>query len=135
MLFVMKKIFISVIAVFYLSVTSGLVINMHFCMGQFSSVTFNHDADHEDGQGNKCGMKKLKNNCCTEEVTTLKLNDVHEASTFSFALASITSHVPEKQIVLHEPEQGISAIPVTDYFSPPPNTLNKVYLDINVFRI
>ena len=131
----MKKILISVIAVFYLSVTSGLVINMHYCMGQFSSVTFSHDDNHQDGTCDKCGMNKLKNHCCTDEVTTLKLNDVHEASTFSFGLASITSLVPEKQTVLHEPEQGISAIPVTDYFSPPPNTLNKVYLDINVFRI
>lgn len=131
----MKNVLISVIAVFYLAVTSGMVINMHYCMGQFSSVTFSHDNDHKVDNCDKCGMSKTKNHCCTDEITTMKLSDVHEVSTFSFVLASLSTFVPDQQTVLHEPEQGISAIPATDYFSPPPKALNKVYLDINVFRI
>ncbi len=131
----MKKIFISVIAVFYLAVTSGMVMNIHYCMGKISSVTFNHDADHEDGSCSKCGMSKTENHCCKDEVKTVKLSDSHQSSSLAFELSSLRSAVPVQFIDLQVPEQGVSPVPSAGYYSPPLNTLNKVYLDINVFRI
>jgi hypothetical protein len=130
----LKKVLISIIAVFYLVVTTGLVMNIHYCMGKISSVTFSHEKDHDDGTCSKCGMSKTGNHCCKDDVKTVKLNDSHQASAFAFELASISATTPEHLTLLHESEQGLSAIPSTDYFSPP-KPLNKLYRDINVFLI
>lgn len=128
----MKKIVILTISVFYLAATAGVVVNMHYCMGSISSISFSYDAD---GSCNKCGMNKTEGHCCTNEVITLKLNSVQQAPTFSFSLSSLSAAIPVQQQALHEPLQGISVAPATDYFSPPPNVLNKVYISIQVFRI
>lgn len=130
-----RKIFISIIAVFYFAVTSGMVMNIHYCMGKISSVTFNHDADQEDGTCGKCGMSKTENHCCKDEVTTVKLTDSHKTSFIAFKLSSLRSIVTFQSIDLQTPEQGLSAIPSSEYYPPSANTLNKVYLAVNVFRI
>lgn len=122
-------------AVFYLAFTSGVVMNVHYCMGMVSSVTFSHERDHDDGTCSKCGMKKTENHCCRDEVKTVRLNDSHQASSFAFELASVSAETPEHFTLLHEPRQGLSVIPSTGYFSPPPETLNKVYRRIHVFLI
>ncbi len=130
-----KKLILSMIAVFYLAATSGMVINVHYCMGKVSSITFNDETDHNDGECDKCGMVKTENHCCKDEITTGKMNDSHQTSTVAFELAAASSAAPVRITVLSDPEQGQSAIPLLTYFSPPPRVLNRVYLDVNVFRI
>ena len=132
---VLKKLFISMIALLYLSATSGMVMNVHYCMGKISSISFGHEKDHNDGTCDKCGMLKTENHCCKDEVSEVKLNDVHETSTVAFELSDITSIQPVKTIVLSDPEQGVTAPPADAYISPPPKTLNKVYLDVRNFLI
>ena len=131
----LKKIFITVLAVFYLVVTSGVIMNIHYCMGNVSSVSFNHEKDHSDGSCSKCGMDKTENHCCKDEVKTVKLSDTHQASSFSFELADLSSLQPIRFVFLNEAEQGVTAFPIFNYSSPPPRTFNKVYLDVNTFRI
>ena len=130
-----KKLILSIVAVFYLAATSGMVINVHYCMGKVSSITFNEEADHNDGACGKCGMAKTENHCCKDEISKGKMNDSHQTSTVAFELAAASSAVPVRTTVLSDPEQGQSAIPILTYFSPPPRVLNRVYLDVNVFRI
>lgn len=130
----LKKAAISAIVVLYFIVTSGVVMNIHYCMGSISSITFSHSEKNDDHCG-KCGMKKTESHCCKEEFKTLKLNDLHQASNTAFELAAVSNALPVHKTVIHEAEQGISPVPLTDYFSPPPHTLNKVYLDVRVFRI
>ncbi len=122
-------------AFFYLTVSSGMVMNVHYCMGKFSSVTFGHEQDHNDGACDKCGMVKTENHCCKDEVTKVKLSDSHQFSSFAFELAGVSAILPEKTIVLSDPEQGVSPVPLNVYTSPPPNTLNKVYLAVQTFLI
>jgi len=123
------------IAVFYLAATSGMVINVHYCMGKISSISFNEEADHNDGACGKCGMVKAENHCCKDEVAKGKLNESHQTSVVAFELAAASAVTPIRMTVLSDPEQGQSRIPIVDYFSPPPRVLNRVYLDVNVFRI
>lgn len=130
-----KKLLLFIVAVFYLAATSGMVINVHYCMGKISSITFNEDADHNEGACGKCGMLKTQNHCCKDEISKGKVNDSHQTSTALFDLAAASSAVPVRTALLSDPEQGQSAIPILTYFSPPPRVLNRVYLDINVFRI
>lgn len=130
-----RKIILSLIAVFYLAATSGMVINVHYCMGKVSSVSFTDEEDHNDGACGKCGMVKTENHCCKDEISKGKMNDAHQTSTLAFELPAATSSLPVRTTVFTDPEQGQSAIPLLTYFSPPPRVLNRVYLDVNVFRI
>jgi hypothetical protein len=131
----LKKIFITILAVFYLVVTSGVIMNFHYCMGKVSSVSFSHEKDHNDGSCSKCGMDKTENHCCKDEAKSIKLSDTHQSSSNSFELSSLSSVQPQRIIVLNEAEQGVSELPIINYSSPPPKVFNKVYLDINTLRI
>ncbi|MBP6687505.1 MAG: hypothetical protein KA160_06570 [Lacibacter sp.] len=130
-----RKIFISIIAVFYISATSGMVMNVHYCMGKISSISLGQEKDHTDGSCDKCGMLKTENHCCKDEVAEVKLNDVHQISSFAFELAGISAAQPVRMTVLNDPEQGVTAPPAAVYVSPPPKTLNKVYLNVRTFLI
>lgn len=123
------------IALLYLSATSGMVMNVHYCMGKFSSISFGHEKDHNDGNCDKCGMLKTENHCCKDEVSEVKLNDAHQISSIDFELSGISASQPVQMVGLNDPEQGLSAPPVNAYVSPPPKTFNKVYLDVRNFLI
>ena len=79
-----RKLILSIVAVFYLAATSGMVINVHYCMGKISSVTFNEEADHNEGACGKCGMAKTENHCCKDEISKGKMNDSHQTSSTEF---------------------------------------------------
>jgi hypothetical protein len=132
---VAKKILILIVAMLYLTVSSGLAMNIHYCMGKISSVTFGHEKDHNDGTCNKCGMSKTENHCCSDETQFIKLTDSQQTTKLPELLQSFSITIPENDVALQMPQQGLTVEPYTDYFSPPPPTLNKVYLAVNVFRI
>lgn len=123
------------IALFYLTVSSGLAMNIHYCMGKISSVTFGHEADHNDGSCSKCGMSKTENHCCTDEVQFVKLMDDQQASKNIESISVTSIQLPVAIVSFNDPLQGNSIEPYLSYFSPPPPILNKVYLAVNVFRI
>jgi hypothetical protein len=130
-----KKAFILLIAFLYLASASGMVMNIHYCMGKISSVNFGHEKDHEDGSCSKCGMDKTENHCCKDETQYLKLTDSHQASAIGLQLADNAAVLPVCKIDINTAQQGNSWIAPNYYFSPPPKNLNKVYLAVNVFRI
>jgi hypothetical protein len=69
----MKKVTVAILAILYLAVSSGVAMNIHYCMGKFSSVDF---YSYNDKCG-KCGMKKA-DGCCKDEFKIIKLNDTHK---------------------------------------------------------
>jgi hypothetical protein len=123
------------IALLYFSATSGMVMNVHYCMGKFSSISFGHEKDHNDGTCDRCGMLKTENHCCKDEVSEVKLNDANQTSSIDFELSAISALQPVKLVDLNDSEQGLSAPPIHAYVSPPPKTLNKVYIDVCNFLI
>jgi hypothetical protein len=123
------------VAIFYLTLSSGLAMNIHYCMGKISSITFGHEKDHNDGSCNKCGMSKTENHCCSDDVEFLKLTDSHQATDVQTCIETIAMSLPVTDVSLQESGQGNTIEPVTHYFSLPLPVHNKVYLAINVFRI
>lgn len=123
------------ISMLYLTVSSGLAMNIHYCMGKISSVTFGHEKDHNDGQCSKCGMNKTENHCCTDETQFVKLTDSQQTTNLPELIETVSISIPVIDISLQLSEQGQTVEPYTHYFSPPPPALNKVYLAVNVFRI
>ena len=61
----------------YLGITSGLVLQIHYCMGKEvgSSVQF---AEVNLHTCSVCGMQNTKNKCCHDELKFIKLQDVHK---------------------------------------------------------
>lgn len=64
----MKKFAVAILAILYITVSSGVAMSIHYCMGKVASVSLMH-TDHG------CGMKK---DCCKNEFKIVKLNDSHK---------------------------------------------------------
>ena len=52
----------------YMTVTSGVVINIHYCMGEVATVELGHNSQDSCGQ---CGMDN--SGCCHDDVQVVKL--------------------------------------------------------------
>ena len=71
----MKKIYIGILAVLYLAVSSGVALELHYCMGDKAGMELYGSASDKCG---KCGMKDNKGGCCHDEFKFYKLNDSHK---------------------------------------------------------
>jgi hypothetical protein len=66
----MKKVLVSILAVFYLASSVGATVHLHYCMDKFINWSLlNKDGDKCD----KCGMKK-DGGCCKDENKFVKNN-------------------------------------------------------------
>lgn len=110
-------------------------MNIHYCMGKVSSVTFGHEKDHSDGTCGKCGMNKTENHCCSDETQFLKITDSHQSTNLPQFIENVCLSLPVVEISFQLSGQGQTEQAHATYFSPPASTLNKVYLAIHVFRI
>lgn len=70
----MKKILVTILAFIYLGVSSGIAMNIHYCMGKISSIDMLHNTD----KCGKCGMKLGHKGCCKDEFKIVKLSDSHK---------------------------------------------------------
>ncbi|MFT3681520.1 MAG: hypothetical protein QM791_14715 [Ferruginibacter sp.] len=92
----MKKFIVSILALLYLGVSSGVAMEIHYCMGKQAGVElYGSDDDH----CGKCGMKEKKGGCCSDEHKFYKLEDSHKNVSNDLQLeapvAIITTHFPE----------------------------------------
>lgn len=71
----MKKIYIGILAVVYMGISSGIAMEIHYCMGKKAGVGFYGSSSDKCG---KCGMKDTKTGCCHDEHKFYKLNDSHK---------------------------------------------------------
>ena len=90
----MKKAVIAILALLYIITTSGVVVNVHYCMGTVASVTYGHEAPESCG---KCGMIE-KDGCCHSELKVVKLDDVHQQA----VKAAQTEQVAELPVAYFE---------------------------------
>ena len=68
----MKKIIIAIVAFFYLAVSSGFTVHMHYCMGKLADWSLGHN---KSKTCSKCGMRKSdekSNGCCKDEHKFIK---------------------------------------------------------------
>ena len=130
----MKKVLVSILAIYYLAVTCGVVINMHYCMDRLASSTL------YISQGKKCdrcGMEIHRSGgCCRDEVQIVKLDENQQKSTnvlFEIAPLAQPEIVPSEYIVA-----AVQDTPGTRYYlnhSPPLLSAQDTYLQNSVFRI
>jgi hypothetical protein len=125
-----RKAVIAILAVLYIITTSGVVVNVHYCMGAVASVTYGQEMPESCG---KCGMQE-KDGCCHSELKVVKLDDVHQQAVKALPIAQV-AELPvvyfEAAVADHNSHKGF----VNSYHSPPDTRVNSVYLHVNVFRI
>lgn len=71
----MKLFFSILFSVFYLTSTSGITVNAHYCGGKMKHISFLKS----DGK-NCCGKKKMSKNCCKDKAAYFKVKDNHQSS-------------------------------------------------------
>ncbi|MEO6316995.1 MAG: hypothetical protein ABIU63_07410 [Chitinophagaceae bacterium] len=133
----MKKILAIVVACMYLGITSGLVLQIHYCMGEQvgSSVKF-ADASAEGHTCSNCGMQNGKSKCCHDEVKFLKLQDVHKQVTADYEFtAPVITLQPCNLIAPPATFQNESSAVCNN--SPPDDDLHQpaIFLFHCIFRI
>jgi hypothetical protein len=80
----MKKLLILIFSLFYITASSGVMINLHYCMGEFVRWDFSH---HKDQHCANCGMKESKTkDCCKNEQKILKIDDAQKSTNTNYQL-------------------------------------------------
>ena len=130
----MKKIVTGIALICYLAVSSGVVINYHYCMNRLASTQLFAAAKPVCG---KCGMHtKESNGCCHDEEKVIKLQlDQTSFSVFAFDLPAgdAMTRIPSEFIVAAF--QNFDEQKHFHNHSPPLLSEQDTYLQINVFRI
>lgn len=71
----MKKIYIGILAVLYMAVSSGIAMEIHYCMGKQAGMEFYGSSSDKCG---KCGMTEKNTGCCHDDFKFYKLSDSHK---------------------------------------------------------
>lgn len=95
----MKKILVLFLSIIYFIVSTGFIVNVHYCMGKVSTIKFEEPKQ-------KCCCKKKHKGCCKTEQKLVKLSsnsklaDAYIASNASFSeitfTPSFTFYAPSK---------------------------------------
>ncbi|MEO6490002.1 MAG: hypothetical protein ABIO04_08700 [Ferruginibacter sp.] len=71
----MKKILLTILTVVYMTVSSGIAMEIHYCMGKRAGIEYFKTGGEKCG---KCGMKEKRSGCCHDEHKFHKLEDSHK---------------------------------------------------------
>ncbi len=96
----MKKIIVAILALLYITTSTGATIHMHYCMGELADWGIGLNDSKTCG---KCGMDKSDekdNGCCKDEQKQIKLETDHQkAGLIGFinilAAPAISTPVPD----------------------------------------
>ena len=127
----MKKFFVIFFSIFYLTSTSGVSINAHYCGGKIKHISF-----FKGNEKSCCGKKKMSKNCCKDKAAYFKVKDNHQSSDL---LKSPTPTSKISLFVLPVLEYNLTFDnqnnPVLNYHAPPVLYDNLIYLKHRVLLI
>jgi hypothetical protein len=127
------KFFATISTIIYFAVTSGIIVNVHYCMNEFDSAQLYQTSTDVC---NKCGMHTDDSNgCCHDDLKVIKLNEDHLFSQFNFELKS-----PEVSTIQYSnlfADLNIEKVLGKDYqnHSPPLLSGQDICIQNCVFRI
>lgn len=130
----MKRLIALISFVCYFVVTTGFVVNSHYCMNRLASVHFFETKTEVCGL---CGMETHESNgCCRDEVLVVKLAiDQSTAEAATFSLPALEMPVAEHASFIYSPIFNVGKERHFHNHSPPLLSMQDTYLRINVFRI
>ena len=78
----MKRLLTALLAILYLTLSSGATVHAHYCMGQLIGTSLSHAASGHNSEHSceLCGMKKGSNNggCCHDEEASFKASEAQK---------------------------------------------------------
>ena len=116
------------VTVLYMTVTSGIVINIHYCMNEIANVALGAG---DSAKCQQCGMDN--DGCCHDDVQVLKLADNHQCSV---GFSGLNKQVAE--VAKHDETDLQDEIPAKWVGSTKVHTPPKVFdrnIHYRVFRI
>lgn len=81
----MKKFYIGILAFVYMAVSSGVALELHYCMGDKVGTELYGSSSDKCG---KCGMTEKKTGCCHDEYKFYKISDFHTTASNDIDLAA-----------------------------------------------
>jgi hypothetical protein len=126
----MKKILAISLAIIYLAIASGVVVNVHYCMGEVADVALGHK------ESDRCGTCGMDNKgCCNDEVSVVKIQDSH-------SIVSLQSDFPKAEALAQQFPQAndFNSLASDTYLTPkvhapPDRTQLPLHVKYCVFRI
>ncbi len=129
----MKRVWVTILLLVYFTVSSGFVVNLHYCMGDLAEVELGHSDAKECG---KCGMPvKQKAGCCQDEVKVLKIAQDQSVAAFIAFHFGITQSLPEAFNFPFVAAEQASCYRAAPAHAPPLLSKQDTHLKNSVFRI
>ena len=127
----MKKILVSILAVFYLASSVGATVHLHYCMDKFINWSLLNGGD----KCSECGMEK-DGGCCKDENKFVKNNIDQKVAESSFHLIQMAA-VASPTAFMHTTEYYVTSITQENSFdhAPPRSNSAGIYLLNSVFRL
>jgi len=124
----MKKALAAILALLYLSASSGAMIDIHYCMGRPAGWSLTLSESSSDCPN--CGMsKKSGHGCCQDQYKILQVAKDHKAAEASFHFSPITA-LPVTTARAYEitppPSANQAVLPFTH--APPPKGLVPAFI-------
>lgn len=128
----MKKIYIGILAFLYLAVSSGIALELHYCMGEKAGMELYGSSSETCG---KCGMTDKDSGCCHDEFKFYKISDSHKIVSNDIDLtASSIAVITDYNIYDWQMPINI-ATPAVNNNSPPDDTGPSSRIMNCVFRL
>ncbi len=128
----MKKIYIGILAVVYMAISSGVALELHYCMGDRAGMDFYGSSSDKCG---KCGMTEKETGCCHDEFKFYKISDSHKTVSNDIDLtASFIAVVHEYYLFNWQMPDNTALVAVNNH-SPPDDIGPSACIMNCVFRI
>ena len=131
----MKKFLVAILALLYISTSTGATLHMHYCMGKLADWGFSHNKDQNCSN---CGMKESESKgCCEDKQKLLKIDTEQKITDAAFQLPLFISSPALVNIPLELTSVYIASLieehPVSN--APPRSSGIAVYIRNCIFLI
>ena len=126
----MRKVLAITLAFVYLFIASGVVVSVHYCMGEVAGVAIGHsDAD-------TCGSCGMDNSgCCHDDVSVVKIQDSHAMVNAQVDFVKAETLIQQYAPAVNEAATVFVASNERPYLRPPPKSIPSIHIQHCVFRI
>jgi hypothetical protein len=127
----MKKIIVSILAIFYLSFSVGATVHVHYCMDRLVNWSL---LNTEGDKCGKCGMEK-DGGCCKDEDKFVKNSIDQNIASSAVQFSQILSVDAPTNFITPENYSSSQIEEYTNCHAPPLLSTGEIYLRNCVFRI
>ncbi|MBK7557133.1 MAG: hypothetical protein IPO42_12270 [Chitinophagaceae bacterium] len=128
----MKKIYIGILALVYMAVSSGIALELHYCMGDKAGMEFFGSSSDTCG---RCGMTEKDTGCCHDEYKFYKISDSHKTVSNDIELSASSFAVVSEHFFYNWQMPDNTALTAVNNYTPPDYTAPSSCIMNCVFRI